>query len=171
MLTWMRSVKAAASCLAVRLQCTNVPWGRQVVVPCLHISLTSLSIMELIRFVWRACMRDSADYCTCLQIVFIYLLRPFSSLFSRTTWIIQHQLGKPFWILMKQEMMGLQWHQLDHMQIICTLLWVDNHPSTLSLSFTGWLPFCCPTSSVKALKALFTYFLIYLQITVFVCCC
>jgi len=26
---------------------------------------------------------------------------------------------KTFWILMKQEMMGWQWHQLDHMQIIC----------------------------------------------------
>jgi len=25
---------------------------------------------------------------------------------------------KPIWILMKQEMMGWQWHQLDHMQII-----------------------------------------------------
>jgi len=28
---------------------------------------------------------------------------------------------------MKQEMMGWQWHQLDHMQIICTLLQIDNH--------------------------------------------
>jgi len=27
---------------------------------------------------------------------------------------------KPVWILMKQEMMGSQWHQLDHMQLICT---------------------------------------------------
>jgi len=26
---------------------------------------------------------------------------------------------------MKQEMMGWQWHQLDHMQIICTLLQTD----------------------------------------------
>jgi len=29
---------------------------------------------------------------------------------------------KPVWILMKQEMMGWQWHQLVHMEIICTLL-------------------------------------------------
>jgi len=28
---------------------------------------------------------------------------------------------------MKQEMMGWLWHQLDHMQIICTLLQTDNH--------------------------------------------
>jgi len=29
---------------------------------------------------------------------------------------------------MKQEMM--EWHQPDHMQIICTLLQTDNHAST-----------------------------------------
>jgi len=29
--------------------------------------------------------------------------------------------------------MGWQWHQLDHMQIICTLLQTDNHASTSSL--------------------------------------
>jgi len=33
----------------------------------------------------------------------------------------------PIGILMKQEMMGWQWHQLDHMQIICTSLQTDNH--------------------------------------------
>jgi len=36
---------------------------------------------------------------------------------------------KPIWILMKQEMRW-QWHQLDHKQIICTLLQTDNHAST-----------------------------------------
>jgi len=34
---------------------------------------------------------------------------------------------------MKQEMMG--WHQLEHMQIICTMLQTDNHASTSSLNF------------------------------------
>jgi len=42
---------------------------------------------------------------------------------------------KPFWILIKQEMMGWQWHQLDHMQVISTLLQTDNHASTTSLKF------------------------------------
>jgi len=37
--------------------------------------------------------------------------------------------------LMQQEMMGWQWHQLDHTQIICTLLKTDNHASTSSLKF------------------------------------
>ena len=30
---------------------------------------------------------------------------------------------------------GWQWHQLDHMQIICTTLQTDNHACTSPLSF------------------------------------
>ena len=59
----------------------------------------------------------------------------FNSLFSRTTWVNHHQKGKPFWIFLKQEMMGWQWDQLEHMQIICTTLQTDNHASTPSLNF------------------------------------
>jgi len=36
---------------------------------------------------------------------------------------------------MKQEMTGWHWHQLDHKQIICTLLQTDNHSSTSSFNF------------------------------------
>ena len=44
--------------------------------------------------------------------------------------LFQNNLDKsapkePIWILMKQEMMGWQWHQLNHMQIICTSLQRD----------------------------------------------
>jgi len=35
---------------------------------------------------------------------------PFNGLFCRTTWLSWHQKVKPYWILMKQEMMGWQWH-------------------------------------------------------------
>jgi len=35
--------------------------------------------------------------------------------------------------------MGWQWHQLDHMQIICTTLQTDNHASTPSLNFLRML--------------------------------
>jgi len=35
---------------------------------------------------------------------------------------MRRQKGKAFAILPEQEMMGWQWHQLDHMQIICTSL-------------------------------------------------
>jgi len=38
-------------------------------------------------------------------------------------------------ILMKQEMMAWQWHQLDHMRIICIWLYKDNHAGTLLLKF------------------------------------
>jgi len=60
-------------------------------------------------------------------------------------------------------MMGWHWHQLDHMQIICTLLQTDNHSEQRP---AGWsvcqittqilqagCPSCRPTNSVKALKA------------------
>jgi len=50
---------------------------------------------------------------------------------------------------MKQQMMGWQWHQLDHMQIICTSLPTDNHASTSSLNFlkADALPDAQPTVS------------------------
>ena len=49
--------------------------------------------------------------------------------------------------------MGWQWHQLDHMQVICTSLQTDNHASTSSLKFLrAGCPSCSPTNSVKALK-------------------
>jgi len=67
-------------------------------------------------------------------LILLLLLHPFNSLFSRTTWVSRHQKGKPFWILLKQEIMTWQWHQLDHMQISCTLLQTDNHASTAPLS-------------------------------------
>ena len=50
------------------------------------------------------------------EIELLLLTHPFNSLFSWTTWLRQHQKDKPFWILMVQEMIGWQWHQLDHMQ-------------------------------------------------------
>jgi len=79
-------------------------------------------------------------------------LHPFNGNFSRTTWVSRHQKGKPFWILLEQEMTGWQWHQLDHMQIICTSLQTDNHASTSPLNFAGQCPSFRPTNSVKALK-------------------
>jgi len=46
-----------------------------------------------------------------------------------------------------------QWHQLGNMQV-CTSLQTDNHASTPPLSFLqAGCPSCCPTNSVKALRA------------------
>ena len=36
---------------------------------------------------------------------------------------------------MEAETMGWQWHQLDHMQVICTSLQTNNHASSSSLEF------------------------------------
>jgi len=62
---------------------------------------------------------------------------------------------KLFWILMKQETMGWQWHQLYHMQIICTSLQTDNHTSTSPL---GWMLFLtanqqCQSTEGKTLQS------------------
>jgi len=56
---------------------------------------------------------------------------------------------KPIWILMKQEMIGRQWHQLDHMQIICTSLQADDHASTSSLNFLGRMLFLMPNQQCQ----------------------
>ena len=46
-----------------------------------------------------------------------------------------------------------QLHQLGHMKV-CTALQTDNHASTPPLSLLqAGCPSCCPTNSVKALKA------------------
>ena len=50
-----------------------------------------------------------------LLLLLLYYIR-FTAFFIRTTWVSRHHKGKPFWILMKQLMLGWQWHQLDHMQ-------------------------------------------------------
>jgi len=80
-------------------------------------------------------------------LLLLLLLHPF----SRTTWVSRHQKDKPFWILLEQEMMGWQWHQLDHAQIIRTSLQTDNHVSTSPLGF--YRPYALPAAnnSVKAL--------------------
>jgi len=45
--------------------------------------------------------------------------------------------------------MGWQWHQLNHMQIMCTSLQTDNHASTSPVGFyrLDALPVTQPTAS------------------------
>ena len=57
--------------------------------------------------------------------------------FSRTTWVSQHQKVKPVWISVKQEMMGWQWHQLNHMHITT--------PAAHTQCFTGQMLSLTPT--------------------------
>jgi len=44
--------------------------------------------------------------CTYVCVHYYYMLHLFNGLFFRTSWVSQHQKGKPFWILLEQEMMG-----------------------------------------------------------------
>jgi len=41
--------------------------------------------------------------------------------------------------------MWLQWHQLNHMQIICTSLLTDSDAGTSSLLFSGHMLFLTPS--------------------------
>ena len=78
---------------------------------------------------------------------------PFNGPFSRTTQVSRYQKGKPNLDFTEARDSEWQWHQLEHMQV-CTSLQTDNHASTPPLSFLqARCPSCCPTNSVKALKA------------------
>jgi len=74
----------------------------------------------------------------CVWILLLLLLQLFNGLFSRTTWVSWHQKDKTSLNLNEARddgVLGWQWHQLDHMQTICTLLQTDNHTNTSSLNF------------------------------------
>jgi len=65
-------------------------------------------------------------------------LTPLNSLFSKTTWVSRYQKGKTSLDLNEARdygVLGWQWHQLDHMQTICTSLQTDNHINTSSINF------------------------------------
>jgi len=53
-------------------------------------------------------------------------------------------------MLLEQEMMGWQWLQLDHIQIISTSIQTDNHASTSPLSF--YRPDDLPAAQLTAPK-------------------
>ena len=72
------------------------------------------------------------------------------AIFSGTIWVSWHQKSKPFWILLKQETIRWQWHQLDHMEIICTSLKTDNHAITSPFSF--YKPDALPAAQPTAWK-------------------
>jgi len=79
-------------------------------------------------------------------ILLLLLLHQFNGLFTRTTWVSRHQKGKPFCFLLEQEMMGWQWHQLDH--IICKSFAPWSRQITMPVPhhsvFTSRIPFLPP---------------------------
>jgi len=77
---------------------------------------------------------------------------PFNIL-SGTTQVSWYQKGGTNMDFIEARDSEWQWHQLGLMQV-CTLLQTDNHTSIPSLIFLQTrCPSCCPTNSVKALKA------------------
>jgi len=70
-----------------------------------------------------------------IQLLLPHLL---NGLFSTTTWVSSYLEGKTSLDLNEARddaVWGWQWHQLDHMQTICTLIQIDNHTNTWSLNF------------------------------------
>ena len=65
---------------------------------------------------------------------------------------------KPVWILTKQEMMGWQWQQLDHRQIICTSLHRQTSQHLITI-FTGRMLFLPPNQQCQNTEGRQTQFL------------
>jgi len=77
----------------------------------------------------------------------------FNGFLSRTSWVIRYQKSKSNLDFTEARDSEWQWHQLGHMQV-CTSLQTDNHAGTPLFSFLqAGRPSCCPTNSVKAMKA------------------
>jgi len=90
---------------------------------------------------------------TMLCFSLITTLQPFNGPFSGTTRVSRYQKRKTNLDFTGARDSEWPWHQLGHMQV-CTSLQTDNHTSTPPLSFfTGRMPSCRSTNSVKALKA------------------
>jgi len=78
----------------------------------------------------------------------------FNGPLSGTTRVSQYQKGKTNLDFTEARDSEWPWHHLGHMQA-CTSLKTDNYASTQPLSLLqAGCPFCRPTNSVKALKAL-----------------
>ena len=78
----------------------------------------------------------------------------FNGPLSGTTRVSRYQKGKTDLDFAEARDSEWQWNPLGHMQV-CTSLQTDNHAGTPPLSFLqAGCPSCCPTNSVKALKAI-----------------
>jgi len=88
-----------------------------------------------------------------IPLLILLLLHLFNGLFSRTAWVSRYQKGKTSLDANEARddgVWGWQWHQLDHMQTICTSLQTDNHANTPSLDV--YRPDY--RNNVKAMKAI-----------------
>jgi len=68
-------------------------------------------------------------------------------------WVSWYQKGKTSLDLNEVRddgILGWQWHQLDHMQTICTLLKTDNHINASSLNFYRIYAFLTPNQECQS---------------------
>ena len=106
--------------------------------------------MQYIFFVCSLHILQWTDTHTCTQNRFMALMDFFRDYPVRAGWDDTREVKPGFTGARDREQ---QWHQLGHMQI-CTLTQTHNHASIPPLSFLqAGCPSCCPTNSVKALKA------------------
>jgi len=89
------------------------------------------------------------DY-THLLLLLLLLLHPFNSLFSMPMWVSWYQKGLDLNEVRDDGILGWQWHQLDHMQTICTLLKTDNHINASSLNFYRIYAFLTPNQECQS---------------------
>ena len=115
---------------------------------CLSVQLSQVGVLSSGRvklfFGWKVSFE--------LSYTVLLLLHPFNCLFSMTTWVSWYQKSKASLDLNEARadgVLGWQWHQLDHMQTICTSLQTENHTNTSSLKFyrPDALPGAQPTVS------------------------
>ena len=119
-----------------------------------------LATLPLILKVGKICVENSSGCdLSCPDNYMLWHLKPsththpFNNSLSGTTRESRYQKGNTNLDFTEARDSEWQWHQLGHMQA-CTSLQTDNNASTPPLSFLhSRCPSCCPTNSVKALKA------------------
>ena len=89
----------------------------------------------------------------------LLLLHLFNGLFSRATWVSRYKKGKTSldWNQARDDgVLGWQWHQLDHMQTICTSLQV---PTPHHSIFTGQMLFLMPNQQCQSTEGTYARYM------------
>ena len=125
--------------LVVRPRAMRTIW-KQVKPMIGTVSRPMTTITDILAAQLRTTLYDTTQcnrrLCVCFLgklLLLLLLLHPINGLFSRTTWVSRYQKGETSLDLNDAREVGVwarQWHQLDHMQTICTSLQTDNHANT-----------------------------------------
>jgi len=104
------------------------------------------------------------------SIMQIYTTSTNTSPISRTTWVSRYQKGTSLDLNEARDdgVLGWQWHQLDHLQTICTSLQTYNHANTSSLNFLGQMLFLAPNQQCQSTEGIMYIRNVYV-LTVAVC--